>query len=70
MNLDMDTRHEGKKIRNILNILDNSKIHTSLISWIVNLLLPVRNVPENATDQFEALAADVRVHFDSYFIFS
>ena len=59
MNLDMDTRHEGKKIRNILNILDNSKIHTSLISWIVNLLLPVRNVPENATDQFEALAADV-----------
>lgn len=37
------------------------KIHTALISWIVNLLLPVRNVPDNATDQFQNLSRDVRV---------
>lgn len=39
------------------------KIHTSLISWIVNLLLPTRNVTEGSTEQFQNLLKDV--NFDN-----
>jgi hypothetical protein len=48
MNNDMDSRSE-----------DNIIVHTSVVSWMVNLLLPTRNVKESKEEQFETLEEQV-----------
>jgi hypothetical protein len=48
MNVDMDNRNE-----------DNINLHTSLVSWMVNLLLPSRNVEESSETQFAHLTKEV-----------
>jgi hypothetical protein len=48
MNNDVDSRNE-----------DNISVHTNLVSWMVNLLLPQRNVEESKEEQFEQLSKQV-----------
>jgi hypothetical protein len=48
MNNDIDSRNE-----------DNISVHTNLVSWMVNLLLPSRNVKESKEEQFESLSEQV-----------
>jgi hypothetical protein len=48
MNNDVDSRNE-----------DNISVHTNLVSWMVNLLLPNRNVEESKEEQFEQLSKQV-----------